>query len=109
MSLALKIKDLRLKSGRSLQDVANSIGASKTHIWDLETGKAKNPSIDLLRKLADLFQVGIADLVGENPSATDEDSSIVAMYRDLQTLSETDRETIKVLMDRLKKTNADMD
>ncbi|MCW1750012.1 MULTISPECIES: helix-turn-helix transcriptional regulator, partial [Rhizobium] len=48
-----------------LQDVADAIGASKTHVYDLETGRSTNPSIELLTKLATHFRVSIADLVGD--------------------------------------------
>jgi len=40
MSLAAKLKELRGKNRQSLQDVADAIGASKTHIYDLETGRS---------------------------------------------------------------------
>ena len=48
MSLATKLKELRVRQKQSLQDVADAVGASKTHIWDLETGRSSNPSVDLL-------------------------------------------------------------
>ena len=67
MTLASKIKELRLKKNKSLQQVADEVGASKAHIWDLETGKSKNPSIDLLTKLAKCFGVSVADLIGRIP------------------------------------------
>ena len=102
MSLATKLKELRGKNRQSLQDVADAIGASKTHVYDLETGRSTNPSIDLLTKLATHFRVSIADLVGENPEGEHEDPALVAMYRDLKTLAPQDRETIQMLMDRLK-------
>lgn len=102
MSLAAKLKELRGKNRQSLQDVADAIGASKTHIYDLETGRSNNPSIELLTKLATHFRVSIADLVGENPEGANEDPALVAMYRDLKTLTPKDRETIQMLMDRLK-------
>lgn len=102
MSLALKIKDLRMKAKMSLQQVADEVGASKAHIWELETGKSKNPSIDLLTKLARAFKISISDLIGENPSEDDAPSEIIAMYRDLKELSPSDLETIRIMMDRLK-------
>jgi transcriptional regulator with XRE-family HTH domain len=102
MSLAAKLKQLRLRDRQSLQDVADAVGASKTHIWDLETGRSNNPSVELLTKLANHFHVRIADLVGENPNAADEDADLVALYRELKELSDDDRETIRVLMQRLK-------
>jgi transcriptional regulator with XRE-family HTH domain len=102
MSLAAKLKELRGKNRQSLQDVADAIGASKTHIYDLETGRSTNPSIELLTKLATHFRVAIADLLGENPEGKDEEPGLVAMYRDLKSLAPQDRETIQMLMDRLK-------
>lgn len=102
MSLATKLKDLRVRHRQSLQEVADAIGASKTHIWDLETGRSSNPSIELLTKLANHFKVRIADLVGENPEGAGEDGDLVAMYRELKDLSQDDRETIRLLMSRLK-------
>jgi transcriptional regulator with XRE-family HTH domain len=102
MTLASKIKELRLKKNKSLQQVADSVGASKAHIWDLETGKSKNPSIDLLTKLAKCFGVSVAELIGENPAAKDVDPQVVAMYRELKDLSPPDRQAIQAMMDHLK-------
>lgn len=102
MYLAVKLKQLRMRSGKSLQEVADAVGASKAHIWDLERGASKNPSITLLKALADFYKVGISDLVGENPEGSNEDPELVAMYRNLSELSPADRETIALLMERLK-------
>jgi transcriptional regulator with XRE-family HTH domain len=102
MALATKLKALRLKKNKSLQQVADAVGASKNHIWDLETGKSRNPSIELLTKLAKALGVSVADLIGENPGAKDEDPNVVAMYRELKELSPKDREAIQLMMDHLK-------
>lgn len=102
MALKENLKALRLKKGLSLQDVADKVGASKAHIWDLEQGRAKNPTIELLTELSRCFDVGIATLVGEDPAEAGKDE-FVAMYRDLQVLSDEDRETIKLMIDRLRK------
>lgn len=102
MTLGAKIKALRLKKNKSLQDVADDVGASKNHIWDLETGKSRNPSIDLLTKLAKCFGVSVADLIGEKPGAKDDDPQVVAMYRELKGLTAEDRTAIQALMDHLK-------
>ena len=102
MSLASKIKELRLKKKKSLQDVADEVGASKNHVWDLETGNSKNPSIDLLTKLAKCFGVSVAELIGENPAGKDVDPQVIAMYRELKELSSGDRQAIQTLMDHLR-------
>lgn len=105
MSLALRLKALRTNSKKSLQDVADEVGASKAHVWDLETGKSKNPGIDLLTKLAACFKVSVSDIIGENPDGENQNPEIIAMYRDLQSLSDSDLETIRIMMERLKVRN----
>jgi transcriptional regulator with XRE-family HTH domain len=103
MSLATRLKELRVKKNLSLQEVADAVGASKAHIWDLETGRAKNPSIELLTKLAKCFGVSVADIIGENPHGADEQPELVAMYSQLKDLSPGDREAIQSMMDHFKK------
>src|ERR1051326_2324780 len=103
MALAAKLKQLRTAKRKSLQDVADEVGASKAHIWDLETGRAKNPSIELLTKLSRCFDVSVADLIGENPQAADEAPQLVRMYRELKELSDEDRKAIQTMMDHFRK------
>jgi len=91
LSLGAKIRDLRLRKGESLQDVASAIGVSKTHVWELEKGRSKNPSMDLVAKLADHFQVTIASLVGEELGAEGGDEELMRMFRQAGVLSEEDR------------------
>jgi transcriptional regulator with XRE-family HTH domain len=102
MTLAAKIKNLRMRSGKSLQEVADAVGASKAHMWDIERGASKNPSLDLLEKLAGYYRVKIADLAGEDPNADGEPTELVVMYRDLKKLDERDREAIAGLMEQMK-------
>lgn len=103
MSFARKLHDLRIAKRLSLQDVASAIGVSKAHVWNLEKGTTSNPSMDLVVKLAELFRVRVADLVGENPDAAEEPAEMVAMFRDLKKLEEPDREMIRMLMESMKK------
>src|SRR5689334_2707110 len=98
MALGERIKTLRVQKNLSLQDVAERVGASKAHIWELETGRARNPTIELVTNLARCFGVGIADLVGENPDAESEEPELVALFRDLKGLSDQDRETVQLMM-----------
>jgi transcriptional regulator with XRE-family HTH domain len=102
MPLADRIKELRMKKKMSLQDVANAVGVSKAHVWDLETGRSKNPSIDLLKKMANCFGVGVADLIEENPATEEEGSRVLGMYRELKGLSERDLDVIEKMVERLK-------
>jgi transcriptional regulator with XRE-family HTH domain len=103
MPLADRIREARVKKGMSLQQVADKVGGSKAHIWDLETGRAKNPSIDLLKKLADCFGTSVTALVGENPETEEDDSRVLGMYRELKELTEADLKVIQSMVEALKK------
>ena len=103
MSFARKLHDLRIAQRLSLQNVADAVGISKAHVFNLEKGLTANPSMELVLKLAELFRVRVADLVGENPEADDQPKEMVAMFRDLKSLKPEDRETIQMMMETLKK------
>lgn len=103
MSFASKLHDLRIARRLSLQNVADKIGISKAHVFNLEKGITANPSMELVVKFAELFRVRVADLVGEDPEAEDQPAEMVAMFRDLKSLGESDRETIRMLMETMKK------
>jgi transcriptional regulator with XRE-family HTH domain len=69
MSWGDRLKELRIRKGESLRQVADAVSASKPHIWELEQQKSKNPSLDLLTKLAQHFNVSISYLLDESMSA----------------------------------------
>lgn len=107
MSLAVTLKRYRTLSKKSLQELADEVGASKAHIWELETGKSKNPTLELMVKIATALKVKVADLVGENPNSEEAPSQIVGMYRELQKLDPNDLETIQMLMQRMQSSSKD--
>lgn len=102
MSLATKLQKLRTAKRESLQDVADAIGASKAHVWELEKGTAKKPSIELVRALAEHFGVSIASLVGEAPDETTDEEQLLVMYRDLKGLDEKDRQVLEDIIKGMK-------
>ena len=68
MGLADNLKRLRKKRGWSQTQLAEQIGSHLSHINRIETGKY-NPSLDVIQKLANVFDVTIDYLVSD----TDED------------------------------------
>tara|TARA_R110001606_G_scaffold377900_1_gene537352 strand:- start:70 stop:396 length:327 start_codon:yes stop_codon:yes gene_type:complete len=64
MSLSDRLTELRKAKKVSLQVVADAVGVSKTHIYELEKGKASNPSLNLLMGLADFYDVSLDYLAG---------------------------------------------
>ena len=98
MSFSSKLKELRLQKGLSLQDAANLIGISKTHFWDLETGKSKNPSYDLLEKISDKFGISISSLVNEDIE-TNGNEDLKVLFRQMNNLEQSDLDVIKLIVE----------
>lgn len=90
MSLATRLNQQRLKKGKSLQEVADAIGVSKTHIWEMEKGRSENPSFEMLTKMANYFGVTIRFLVGEE-LGTSGDEQLERMFRQVGDLDDRDR------------------
>jgi transcriptional regulator with XRE-family HTH domain len=107
MSLGSKLTTLRLKKGDSLQKVADAVGVSKAHIWEMEKGRSKNPSADLVKRLADYFGVDFEFLIGTEKTKVSEIEEAQLFYRDMKRLDKDDqqliRTTIKMLKERAKK------
>lgn len=103
MTLASRLRQLRNANRLSLQDVANAVDISKAHVFNLEKGLTKNPSMELVSKLADLYRVRVSDLIGENPEAGDQPAAIVAIFRDFRDLNEQDREMIGMMIETMKR------
>lgn len=107
MALGAKLSTLRLKKGDSLQEVADAVKISKAHYWELEKGRSKNPSAELVKRLADYFGVDFEFLVGTEKSKVSDIEEAQLFYRDLKSLKEEDREliltNIKMLKERSKK------
>ena len=102
MQIGEHIFSLRQKSSPSLQEVADAVGVSKAHIWELEKGRSKNPSFELVRKLARHFGVGVDALVGDADERGEEDMQIERIHRDLGALSPGDRRVIEATIAAMK-------
>jgi transcriptional regulator with XRE-family HTH domain len=97
MVLGDRIARLRTAKGQSLQQVADAVGVSKAHIWEIERHRATNPSMDLVRRLADHFGVSIASLVGEEADSQS-DPVLQRMFRQVSQLDPDDRDLLDGMM-----------
>ncbi len=101
MPIGDKIKDLRAKKRESLQQVGDAVGVSKAHIWDLERGSSANPSLELLKKLADHFQVTVAYLADD--LEVPENAAPLQFFREFDgKLSDKAWETLRSVAEHLK-------
>lgn len=56
------IKDAREDAGLSLSEAAELIGCTKSYLWDMEQGRATNPTITILVGLAKALDLYLDDL-----------------------------------------------
>jgi transcriptional regulator with XRE-family HTH domain len=73
---------LRSKSGESLQQLADTINVSKAHVWELETGRSRNPSLEILKALAAHYGVSLAYLVEDEPQDAEKAGSFFRRNED---------------------------
>jgi len=56
------IKEAREDAGMSLAEAAEAIGCTKSYLWDMEQGRATNPTITILVGLAKALDLYLDDL-----------------------------------------------
>ena len=109
MTLATRIAELRRQKNESFQDVATAVGVTKTHIWELERGRTKNPSLQVIEGLANHFGVSIAYLVGEDIDAADADQDLARMFRLAGELEEHERRVIDDMIESFRRRRLERD
>lgn len=62
LSMHKMIADMRFDLGLSLQDVADRAGITKSHMWELEQGRAVNPTIATINGLAKALGIPFVQL-----------------------------------------------
>src|SRR5690606_32967002 len=78
--IAATTRNLRQERGLSLDDLATSAGITKSHLWELEQGRSKNPTIATCVALARALGISLEYLIGL-------DSSTPALHPDAMRLA----------------------
>jgi transcriptional regulator with XRE-family HTH domain len=68
-----RLREERQKAGLSLARLAEVSGISRTYLLKLEKDEASNPSLEVLRRLADALDITVADLLETPPMQFDLD------------------------------------
>lgn len=100
VTFAARLKQLRIRKGESLQEAADAVSISKPHFWELEKGSSRNPSAELLQRLAAHYQQTVSYLVGEEP---EEAGELGALFRDVRGLDKNELANLRALVDSMKK------
>jgi len=61
--ISKRLKDLRTERGLSVAELASRSGVSQPYIWQIESGRRKNPGSESLQKLAKALGVSVNDLL----------------------------------------------
>ncbi len=74
----------RQELGLSLDEVAERAGSTKSHVWELEKGRSRNPTISMALSLCDALQCSLNSLLGmdvSQPAFTDREMALIAAHR----------------------------
>lgn len=67
--IAKRCADLRLLRGLSLQEAGDRAGFTKSHMWEFEQGRSRNPTIKYLLGLARAYGVSLDYIIGGSSTA----------------------------------------
>ncbi|HEO8419587.1 TPA: helix-turn-helix domain-containing protein [Yersinia enterocolitica] len=71
MLVGVKLKNLRLKRGYSINELSDKSGVSKSYLSYIERGIQKNPSLQVLSKLASTLDTNVEELLDNNHTSID--------------------------------------
>ena len=104
MGFSERIRELRHRKKLSQTKLGELIGVHYTQVGKYEKGEAL-PSVEVLRKLADVFEVSIDFLMegssDEVAQALIYDRELLQQFKKIQTLNEEDRKMVKTFLDAL--------
>ena len=102
MKMSEKIKKHRKEKKWSQAELAEKLGVHTTHISRLETGKY-TPSLELLKKVAELFEATTDYLLYEDMDSTDPlnlaDKTLYERMKLIESLDDKDQEIILGVVD----------
>lgn len=99
-----KIRDLRMKRGISLTELARLSGVSKSYLSFIERGKQTNPSIEVIEKIAKALKIDIQSLLttqNKQSQTVDIDKDVIQLAIEMSN-SNIDKEKLRQLIELLK-------
>lgn len=97
MNISKSLIELRKKNNLSQSDLASKTGISQVMVGKYERGDA-SPSIEVAKKIADVFEVSLDSLVGDGQNITF-DKKIMERIKDIQNLDDDTQHILFNLID----------
>ena len=69
VKMATNLKIERIKKGFKQKELASMVGITAQYLMNLESGKATNPSIPLMKKLASALECSVEELFFNDEAA----------------------------------------
>lgn len=100
--IANKIIELRNSVDWSQSELARKSGVTSSAISQIEKGD-RMPSLVVIRKLAEAFNVPVSELTGDSTSSSGAEAQIFfRKFGDIKSLSEADQRMIQSIIKRLR-------
>lgn len=99
--LGTKINELRRERGKTLEQLAQATGSSKSYMWELENKDVAKPSAEKLDRIAQALGVTASYLIDVSHSAPTEEVADNAFYRQYQKLDTDKKVMLKRILDAL--------
>jgi transcriptional regulator with XRE-family HTH domain len=99
--LGARIAQFRSEQGLSQADLATKVGTSQSAISQIESG-SRNPTYDMIIRIADSFDVPPGHLLGEEVGELPEEEQL--FFREYRGLSETARQELRDYLNYLRST-----
>lgn len=93
-----RLKECRLRSGLTLQEVANMAGVSNASISHYEMGR-RLPDVQMLKRLSEIYNVSIPYIMGVDDGATPENQTQSKEKSELEKINMEAYEIVKDLPD----------
>lgn len=103
LSLGEKLRTLRKGKKLTLDGLAETVGISKSYLWELENRTQAKPSAEILDKLAGELGVPIGYLLDESAALPGENHLDEAFFRNYQKLGSPEKEQLRRILDTFRK------
>ncbi len=100
--LGVRVRELRVKRGLTLEALAAQVGSSKSYMWEIENKEVARPSAEILHRIAGALETTAEYLLSaeERPEADATDMAFFRRYRKMKPRGKRQlREILRILDD----------